>query len=331
MDLTLGQALICTVAKSKANTQALVLPKNASIASSSSDADLFADWARGKSPDTLRGFASLMNLLREFLKLPWGHDPIGIIAAQDQGRANQLVLKWTIWLEERGVQPSSIRQYLARLKSAMRLLFTMGRTTVIIGVRGPRLEPRSILRESDTFKQLDAEHKATVVELEESAGDNEATWIQVRDATIIRLARHLGLRRIELQRLDVADYDRNRARLMVLGKGRKKREPHLLAPGTVALLDRWLKHHPSSAGPMWPSTKGGRLTRDGISKLFHRRDAGPTHNKRRLAITSVLITSSDVAKTRLFARHASIQTTIGYDIRGVDSLDGVAEMSVAEE
>jgi integrase len=307
-----------------------VIPaKNVAIDVLDPDADLFADWARGKSPDTILNFRSTLNLLRAFLKIPASRDPVATIAALGQGPANHLVLKWTHWLEERGTQPQSIRQYLSRLKSAMKLLFMMGRTTVILGVKGPKPEPRSTIREHDNFQQLDAEHKATVIELEEGASAEEATWLQVRDATMIRLARHLGLRRIELQRLDLSDYDRDRGRLLVLGKGRKKKEPHPLAAKTVKLLDRWVKHHPSGSGPM-PSTKGGRLTRNGISKLFTRREAGPTHDKRRLAITSVLM-QTDLTKARHFARHASIQTTALYDIRGAEDLEDLAETAVAEE
>src|SRR5207244_8658577 len=79
----------------------------------------------------------------------------------------------------------------------------------------------------------------------------------------------LGLRRSEVVRLDLADWDREKGTLAVLGKGRTAKVALTLPPPTQAALDRWLAARGQEPGPLFRSLdrarKGsGRLTGAGL-------------------------------------------------------------------
>jgi integrase len=100
-----------------------------------------------------------------------------------------------------------------------------------------------------------------------------------------------------------------------------------LAKSTVIFLHAWLKIHPTSSGPLFPSSRGGRLSRNGLSKMWERREAGRPHDMRRLAITQVLEKTGDPMRTQRFSRHASIEMVMKYDTRGASDFGELAELA----
>lgn len=96
---------------------------------------------------------------------------------------------------------------------------------------------------------------------------NLSTWIGRRDQTLLLVAIQTGLRVSELTGLNCQDVVLGTgAHVRCLGKGRKQRCTPL-RPETVKMLDAWLRErHGQPEDPLFPSTRGGRLSRDAVER-----------------------------------------------------------------
>jgi integrase/recombinase XerD len=139
----------------------------------------------------------------------------------------------------------------------------------------------------------------------------------IRDRTMLTLMYAAGLRVSELCALRLADVDRQAGFVSVLGKGGKRR---LVPIGDVALaaLDTYLAqaHTTVSAGPMFISSWGGPLTRQGFWKIILRyaRRVGITkpispHKLRHSFATHLLEGGADLRSVQAMLGHANIATT----------------------
>lgn len=100
------------------------------------------------------------------------------------------------------------------------------------------------------------------------AAPDPTTWIGRRDQTLLLVAVKTGLRNCELtalRRLDVVLG--TGAHVRCHGKGRKTRCTPL-HPDVVAALTSWLhEQDPEPATPVFPSSRGGRLSADALQRL----------------------------------------------------------------
>lgn len=155
----------------------------------------------------------------------------------------------------------------------------------------------------------------------------DPTVAGVRDAAILGLMYGLGLRRSELVRLDLADFDSHDGVLTIRGKGNEARAAYVVEE-TRAVLDRWLRVRGVAAGPMFfPLSKSGHfaprhLTCEGIAHVLAKR-AGTAavkrfscHDLRRSFVTHLLDAGADLAVVQKLAGHRQISTTAIYDKRG---------------
>src|SRR5207244_1996027 len=120
----------------------------------------------------------------------------------------------------------------------------------------------------------------------------------VRDRVLLRLLFDLGLRRSEVVLLDLADWDREKGTLAVLGKGRTAKVQLTLPFPTRTTLEAWLAVRGDEPGPLFGSLdrarKGtGRLTGAGLYALVRHlgKQAGLKvwpHGLRHSAITEAL-------------------------------------------
>ena len=94
---------------------------------------------------------------------------------------------------------------------------------------------------------------------------NRSTWIGRRDRTLILVAVQTGLRVSELIGLNCQDVVLGTgANVRCLGKGRKLRCTPL-RPETAKMVGAWLRErHGQPEDPVFPSLRGGRLSRDAI-------------------------------------------------------------------
>jgi site-specific recombinase XerD len=149
-----------------------------------------------------------------------------------------------------------------------------------------------------------------------------------RDTALLALGYGAGLRRAEIVSLDVDDYSRSDACVLVRGKGnRQRRVP--LPPGADTALAHWLDVRGSEPGPLlWPLRKNGqlapprRLTEQAVYHLLRRlaprANIAPLspHDLRRSFIGDLLDRGADLATVQRLVGHQSPLTTARYDRRG---------------
>lgn len=149
-----------------------------------------------------------------------------------------------------------------------------------------------------------------------------------RDAAMFALLYGAGMRRQEVVRLDVADFDAETGAVAIrAGKGRKDRIAYA-SNGSLAALQAWLRVRGDELGPLFiPVLKGGRLVvrrliPHAIFKMTQRRaqqagvKAFSPHDLRRSFVSDLLDAGADIATVQQLAGHACIATTARYDRRG---------------
>jgi integrase len=149
-----------------------------------------------------------------------------------------------------------------------------------------------------------------------------------RDATVIALIYQAGLRRSEVTRLNLDNFDPTDGTIRFRGKGNKERI-NAVAGGGREALEAWLRTRGDAPGPLLCAiAKGGklepsrRLHPDAVRYIVeHRadlagvRDVSP-HDFRRSAISDLLDAGEDLASVQRFAGHSDPKTTSRYDRRG---------------
>ena len=149
----------------------------------------------------------------------------------------------------------------------------------------------------------------------------------VRDAAMLGLLYACGLRRGELVKLDLEDYDRDAGTLRVQGKRNKQRLAHVVEGAAAALAD-WLSIRGQEPGALfWAIRRGGHVQRDqglttqAVYKMLQKRarQAGvkeiSPHDFRRTFVGDLLDAGADIATVQKMAGHANVQTTARYDRR----------------
>jgi integrase len=157
--------------------------------------------------------------------------------------------------------------------------------------------------------------------------ETDPTPASARDAAMIAVMYPGGLRRDEVTRLDLADYDPASGALTVRhGKGNKQRLTYL-ANGAARAMEDWLSVRGGEPGALfWPINKGGRLqprrmSNQAIYNALAKRgelagvaDFSP-HDLRRTFISYLLEAGADISTVARLAGHASVTTTQRYDRR----------------
>ena len=155
--------------------------------------------------------------------------------------------------------------------------------------------------------------------------------IDVRDTAMIAILRGTGLRRAEVVKLDLEDFDASTGEIQVrLGKGGKDRIVYL-PRSAIAYVSDWLKVRGLMPGPLLcPINKGGRIQMrfmcpDAVLKILKKRalQAGveefSPHDFRRTFCYDLLDAQVDIVTVQKLAGHASPVTTAKYDRRGEET------------
>lgn len=155
---------------------------------------------------------------------------------------------------------------------------------------------------------------------------NRSAWIGRRDRTLLLVAVQTGLRVSELIGLSCQDVVLGTgAHVRCLGKGRKQRCTPL-RPETAKMVRAWLRErHGQPEDPVFPSIRGGRLSRDAIelllTKYTHlaarscpslRRKRVSPHVCRHATAMDLLHHGVDRSVIALWLGHESVETTQMY-------------------
>ena len=161
-----------------------------------------------------------------------------------------------------------------------------------------------------------------------AACQNDPTLQGVRDAALIGILRGAGLRRAEVVKLEVRDFQPETGALEVRGgKGGNDRTVYL-PQEAIAYLENWLEVRGRKPGALLcPIRKGGEvqyrhLTPQAVLLLVRKRadEAGVAsfspHDFRRTFCSDLLDAGVDIVTVQKLAGHASPVTTAKYDRRG---------------
>lgn len=155
---------------------------------------------------------------------------------------------------------------------------------------------------------------------------DSTTWIGRRDRTLLVLAVQTGLRNSEITSLRRQDVELGTgAHVRCVGKGRKMRCTPL-RPDVAAALKEWLSQQGGKPeDPLFPSSKGGRLSADALQQLVSRhiataRQRCPSlasktvtpHTLRHGAAMALLRHGVDLTVIALWLGHESTETTQMY-------------------
>jgi integrase/recombinase XerD len=159
-----------------------------------------------------------------------------------------------------------------------------------------------------------------------AAAPDPTTWIGRRDRTLLVLAVQTGLRNSEITSLRRQDVELGTgAHVRCVGKGRKMRCTPL-RPDVAAALKEWLSQQGGKPeDPLFPSSKGGRLSADALQQLVSRhiataRQHCPSlasktvtpHTLRHGAAMALLRHGVDLTVIALWLGHESTETTQMY-------------------
>jgi len=278
----------------------------------------------GRTGATLASYRSALRSFSRFLGASALDDAARQLLGLPRGSANAVVLGYRAAMIDEGLAPATINHRLAAVRSLVNLARTMDLVSWALDVPGVKSKAYRDTRgpEADTVRALLSAEVASKPR-------------DLRDRAMLRLMTDLGLRRVELVRLDAADVDLDGGRLMILGKGKLEREPVTLPAPTLAALAAWLTARGDVDGALFSSFDrrgpGGRLNVSSVARILARlcQAAGLApinpHGLRHAAITRALnATDGDVRSVQQFSRHADLRTLMVYDDNRRDVAGDVA-------
>lgn len=170
---------------------------------------------------------------------------------------------------------------------------------------------------------------------------DQATSKGKRDYAIMRLFWELALRRGEIAKINVEDFDPEMCTIGILGKGKgTQKENMTITEKSRDAIQEWLstRNEFTVSDPLFVSVDraraGHRLTGEGIAKIVKSiaKAAGITkqmspHRLRHTAITAALeATNGDVRRVQKLSRHSKIETVMIYDDNRVNQQKQVTDL-----
>ncbi len=218
--------------------------------------------------------------------------------------------------------PATANRILSALRGVLEQAWLLGQMSAEDYYRAARLSP--VVGETlPAGRELSAEEIASLIENCIKDGGS----IGIRDAAIIGILFGAGLRREEITKLNLDDYNSEEQKLVIRGKRSKQRIAYL-GDGALAALMNWLDVRGQDMGPLFvPAKRGGtlrygsRLSPQSIYYLLKIRAkrAGvkpfSPHDLRRTFVSRLLDSGVDIATVAKMAGHSNIQTTARYDRR----------------
>ena len=282
-----------------------------------------------RSPETRRSYA---RDLRDFFQTMAGSEPTPALVAQflslSKQEALQIALRYKAHLMERYTE-WTVNRRLKALKSLVRYAYQVGACGWTLEIKGERTKPyRDVtgVTPDQIRKMLEVPDRTT------TKGK--------RDYAILRLLWENALRRAEVHKLNVGDFDPEAKTLAILGKGRgTQKEVISLSERTTAALLDWLEARGpaepdeplfiSVSKPYWGhrlSTRHIYLLVDTVAKRAGIPKKMSPHRIRHSSITAALeLTNGNIAAVQKLSRHADARTVMIYEDRRQDKQREITE------
>jgi integrase/recombinase XerC len=279
------------------------------------DRDFLSDFLRVQiSPQTKRLYAaSIEHFFQAIAGRSASPDTIAAFLQLAPGQAVEVVERYKADLHEANFAPATINNRLAAIKSLVAHAKIVGRCDF-------DLKPVKGLK-SQAYRDTTGVEPGVY---RDAINTIDRTTVKgKRDYAIARLLWDNALRRIEIERLDLGDYQR--PRLWIRGKGRGEKEIIDLSAKSIQALDEWLAVRGSCGDNeslfVALDNRGckNRLTGRSIDRNVVKKFGVETkvlspHKVRHSTITAALgLTNGDVRKVQKFSRHRKIDTLLIYD------------------
>jgi len=270
---------------------------------------------RQASPHTVRAYRDTFRLLLRFAATRLRREPSRLLLGDIDVA---LVSDFLVHLEEeRGNCARSRNARLAAVHAFFRYVALADPTHALLCRQVLAIPSKRFERGIVAF--LDEEETNALL-----AAPDPATWIGRRDRTLLLVALQTGLRVSEivaLRRRDVALGAG--AHVRCLGKGRKFRCTPLRRDDAVKVLDAWLRERPPDTDtPVFPNSRGGRLSDDAVERLVAKHAAAAQrrcpslahkrvtpHVLRHSAAMALLRHGVPLSIIALWLGHESVETT----------------------
>jgi integrase/recombinase XerC len=266
------------------------------------------------SPQTTRLYAaSIQHFFQSVAGVAASPTSIAAFLQLAPGRAIEVVLRYKADLQETGLAPATINNRLAAIKSLVAHAQKLGRCDFNLKhVKGLKSQAYR-----DTTGVEPEVYRDAINTIDRTTPKGK------RDYAIARLLWDNALRRVEIERLDLGDYQR--PKLWIRGKGRGEKEAIDLSGKSIQALEEWLELRGSEnkLDPLFIAldnhAHGSRLSgrsidRNVVKKFGVEEKVLSPHKVRHSTITAALDrTNGDVRKVQKFSRHRKIDTLLIYD------------------
>jgi integrase/recombinase XerC len=248
----------------------------------------------------------------------------------DRHHAYEISERYRGMLLDKGSSSATINRRLSALKSFTAYCYQCGHCEFTL--EAVKLEKLK------TYRDTSGIDVATYKEILDVCPHN--TIRGLRDYAILTLLWSNALRRSEVSKCNVSDFNPKQRTLTIFGKGRgTQSEIITLGESTVKAISNYLEARTASADePLFvahkPGYEGRRLSTNSIYNLVRTRaaEAGITkvmspHRVRHSAITAALdVTGGDVRRVQKLSRHANLNTLIIYDDNRINAQAQVTEL-----
>ena len=267
------------------------------------------------SKHTVAGYRDTFRLLLRYASVRYSKPPIKLTVEDIDA---DLVADFLAHSETaRGNSARSRNTRLAAIRSFYRYVAMNDPAWLLHCQRILAMPNKRYVRRAVTF--LDADEMAALL-----AAPDRTTWAGRRDHALLLLAIQTGLRASELVSLQCRDVvPGNGAHIRCMGKGRKERATPLRKE-TAKLLAAWIGDKDRTS-PLFPSIRGGQLSRDALEHLVrkHCLTAARTcpsigtkritpHTLRHSTAMDLLHHGVDQAVIALWLGHQNVETTQVY-------------------
>jgi integrase/recombinase XerC len=243
---------------------------------------------------------------------------LGKFLTLDRFEAYALVSRYKGELIQKELKSATINRRLAAIKSLVSFSYNCGHCEFML--EAVKSEKLSAYRDTTG---IDPEAFKTVL-----GGIDRTSLKGIRDYALLLLLWSNALRRSEVSKANIGDFDQKERTLRIFGKGKGNNSEFVsLGSGTVNAIKSWLEargeHQPDKA--LFCSVnigyRDGRLCTQAIYTVVKERcqSAGISkpmspHRVRHSSITAALeATGGDVRRVQKLSRHSSLNTLLIYD------------------
>ncbi|MEM9925787.1 MAG: tyrosine-type recombinase/integrase [Cyanobacteria bacterium P01_D01_bin.50] len=300
--------------------KSLATPIERYFAPSESEQDIIASMlATIRTESTKREYRKdLDKFFKEMTGVSPNPDSVLEFLHLSEKRAVAVVLKYKGKLLERGLKEATVNRRITSIKSLVKFARKVG----VCSFSLEDVEMEKAVAYRDTTG-VDAKTYARVIKK-----CDRTTKIGKRDYAILRLLWENGLRRGEMSKLSIKDFDPHVSRLRIFGKGKGNNDEWVkLSAQTVSAITDWLDSRSRliASDALFISldnnTWGYRLSGNAIYQIVVRRFRATgidkvmsPHRIRHSGVTTVLeISNGNVTSGKTYSRHSKVETVMIYD------------------